>query len=210
MQKETLLLENIIKDLKIVRKFQKRNMLSWYAGYFTPPIVFAIILGVLLKSLWIGVLISSVSIYYIVLYIIESKNHRAAKDALLNVKKRGDISISVEKFEHTSIERIYEPNMRAGVLSNKLYSNLTQIAYFYNFSGGKRWRVPDVFYNPYHRGFPREDKHYRWSKDHYISTEGLANISLQGDEFFYISLQGYSDISYIYPCKMFVLEEMLK
>ena len=46
---ETLLLENIIKDLKIVLKFQKRRTLSWYAGYFTPPIVFAIILGTLFK-----------------------------------------------------------------------------------------------------------------------------------------------------------------
>ena len=36
------------------------------------------------------------------------------------------------------------------------------------------------------------------------------NISLQGDEFFYISLQGYYNVAYIYPCKLFELDETLK
>ena len=51
---------------------------------------------------------------------------------------------------------------------------------------------------------------YAWSRDYYISQNGLQNISLPGDEFYHITLQGYSDIDYAYPCKSFTLGEDLK
>ena len=53
-------------------------------------------------------------------------------------------------------------------------------------------------------------EHYVWSKDYCLSSKGLDNISLQGDEFFYISLRGYYNVAYIYPCKLFELDETLK
>ncbi len=46
-------------------------------------------------------------------------------------------------------------------------------------------------------------------KEYYVSPKGLENISIEGDEFYYISLQGYPDVAYIYPCKNFILDEKL-
>ena len=54
------------------------------------------------------------------------------------------------------------------------------------------------------------EKHYSWSKDFYLSSKGLENISMKGDEFYFVSLQSHHDIAYIYPCKNFELDENLK
>ena len=81
----------------------------------------------------------------------------------------------------------YKPGMRD-----------TKEVKFYYFSAGRSWRVPST------------GCHYKWSKDYYFTTQGLLNISVSGNEFFYVSLQGHFEISYIYPCKFFTLSEELK
>ena len=68
----------------------------------------------------------------------------------------------------------------------------------YCFQSSIEWRDP-LFY-----------KHYEWSADSYLSPKGLGDISLYDDEFFYVCLQDYRDIAYIYPCKTFDLDNSLK
>lgn len=193
MKKETLRIENIKKDLSQVLWRQISNKEEWRLSYITPITALAILLGFLLRSVWIGILVFSCSLYHIYYYVIELKEHRKNKRALTEILDRGDVSISVEKLSHISEEIIYEPHAgRRGSHS------MTKIVTVYHFEACTSWRVPNLF------------KHYSWSKEFYLSPKGLENISLVGDEFFYICVKGNRDVAYIYPCKLFELDESLQ
>ncbi len=53
-------------------------------------------------------------------------------------------------------------------------------------------------------------RHYEWSRDFYISSQGLHNMSTVGDEFYCVFVQGFYDVAYIYPCKRFALDKSLE
>jgi hypothetical protein len=106
--------------------------------------------------------------------------------------ERGEISIGVEKLSSIRQEEIYEPHH----IGRR--AQTTKTVTFYYFESGIQWREPSIA------------RHYQWSKEYYISSKGLENISISGDEFYYVVLQGNPDIAYIYPCKNFVLDESLK
>ena len=127
------------------------------------------------------------AVYHLVFFIIEYRKHRARKREIAEIFEREDISISVEKLERIDHDTIYEPH--SGVKRVKALKTVK----VYCFASGIRWRVPDV------------DKHYTWSVDYCLSTKGLDNLSLVGDEFYFISVQGDFEISYIYPRKIFEL-----
>jgi hypothetical protein len=124
--------------------------------------------------------------------VSEYRDYKANMQRITDGIQRGDVSITTERFSHAATETIIEPHQTL------TKTKITSIATFFYFEAGRRWRVPKV------------DKHYKWSKEYYVSTKGLENISLQGDEFFYVSLQGNFDIAYIYPCKNFALDPTLK
>ncbi len=191
MKKETLLLSNITQDLKIVIKEKIGNTTDWRFSYIIPITLISVALGIVLKNVWLPLLIFSVAAYHIVRYIVEFKTQSIKKKAVMEVIGREDISISVVRLSHISSETIYEPHR---VFRR---ANATKTVTYYYFESGNHWRIPKV------------DKHYIWSKDYYISSQGLENISIQGDEFYFVSLQGYNDIAYIYPCKIFELGEKL-
>ena len=109
----------------------------------------------------------------------------------MSLIEQGEISISNEVFRNIAHETIYEPH-RVG-----RRASVTKMITVYYFNGGSSWRVPDV------------DKHYAWSHEFYISSKGLANISIVGDEFYFVSLQAHPEIAYIYPCKNFALDAEL-
>ncbi|MBO7762390.1 MAG: hypothetical protein J6T24_06300 [Clostridia bacterium] len=52
-------------------------------------------------------------------------------------------------------------------------------------------------------------KHYAWSREYCLSSTGLWQTSVEGNEFYVISLQGHPDIRYIYPKKFFKLSASL-
>ena len=192
MKKETLLLSNITNDLKAVVDSQIINIGNWRFSYIVPITLLSIIYGALLKNIWISLLIFSVAAYHIVRYIIGYRNCIIKKKTVKSAIDRTDVCITIEKLSHIATETIYEPHNYGG------RGNAAKTVRYYYFESGCRWRVPDV------------DKHYRWSKDYYISSKGLENTSIQGDEFYFISLQGYQDIAYIYPCKNFELDKSLE
>lgn len=192
MKKETLLFSHIINDLKIIVNFQICNVGDWRFSYIIPFTLLSIMIGVLLRNILIALIIFSVAVYHIVLYIIECRNYRMKKKAVINAVERADICISIENLSHIATETIYEPHTVG------TRRNATKTVQSYYFASGFCWRVPDV------------DKHYQWSKEYYISSKGLENISIQGDEFYFVSLQGYHDIAYIYPCKNFELDKRLE
>jgi hypothetical protein len=124
-------------------------------------------------------------------YYVAVRDYKMQKDAIKNILDRGDVCISVEKLSHIAEDTIYEPHRGR----RRVHS--TKIVTFYYFTSGGRWRVPS-------------GEHYEWSGDYRLSSKGLENVSLVGDEFYYVSLQGYHEVSYIYPCKYFELDASLK
>ena len=192
MKKETLTLESIKSDLIKIANYQMDNKSDWRFTYIIPITALAILLGVFTKSVFIGIAVFCVAAYHIVRFIIEYKEYRAKKSAILSVIERGEISISKETFSHVAREVVYEPH-RVGKRSRA-----TKTITLYHFDGGSSWRMP-LF-----------SKHYEWSKEYYISSNGLENISIKGDEFYFVSLQSHHDVSYIYPCKNFELDKSLE
>ena len=190
MKKEELTLYNVREDLIGIAYEKMSKLDDRHLAYILPITALALMIGILLKNILLGLLIFSVAAYHIICYIPERKKHNDKRKATLDILQRGDISISVEQLSHIARETIYEP-------SPHRQSSTKEVKY-YHFEGGRSWR--DYF--PY--------EHYAWSEEYHLSPKGLENISLQGDEFFYISLKGRHDIAYIYPCKLFELSKELK
>ena len=191
MKKETLTMEAIKSDLIKIANYQVSNTANWRFSYIVPFTALAIFLGVFTKSVFIGMAVFCVAAYHIARFIIKYKAYKAKKAAILSIIERGEISISTETFSHIATDVIYEPhNVGRRTKSTKTIT-------LYHFNGGSSWRAP-LF-----------AKHYEWSKEYYISPKGLENISIKGDEFYFVSLQSHHDISYIYPCKNFELDKSL-
>ena len=194
MERERLLQSNISNDLKIIVKEQISIKSEWRMTGIFAGIGLAIIFGMFYDNLWfLSVLFLCVATYHAVRYATEYREYSSKHKAVMKAINRADISVSLVRFTHISEEIIYEPHSR-----RRVGSTMTKTVRYFCFESGLRWRVPRV------------NTHYAWSKDYYISTQGLDNISVPGNEFYFISLQGYPDISYIYPCKQFVFEGIKK
>jgi len=193
MNKETLTLAGIRCDLQVVMNYRIVSHHRKGNVYLLPYLSIVAALGAYLKSAWVGL----AGLVPIVVYwaVVRARNYTPKRQALCGAILRDDISISVEQFSHVSEEIIYEPYkhrlMRGGV-------SMTKRVFFYHFESGLSWREPSV------------KKHYKWSRDFYITPQGLENISLGGDEFYFVSLQSHPEIAYIYPCKTFELDRFLK
>ena len=194
MQKETLTLDAIKKDLMIILKQQKSHKTEWRLLYIIPITLLAVMFGILLQNVVPGALIFSTSGYQIYRYAKERKEFSAKKKELLNACERQEISISVLKFSHASEEFVYEPHYS---LHHRRSHTLKLIRVYY-FENGAFWRLP------------RLDTHYAWSKEFYLSDQGLKNLSAKDSEFFFVRLQSQQDIAYIYPCLMFRLAPNLQ
>ena len=192
MKKETITLSNIQEDLALVARLQISNEGDGRLVFIIPLTLVAILGGIFLKSIWLPLPLLAVAAYHAVRFVSEYRDYKANMQRITDGIQRGDVSISTERFSHAATETIIEPHQTL------TKTKITSVATFFYFEAGRRWRVPKV------------DRHYKWSKEYYISTKGLENISLQGDEFFYVSLQGDLDIAYIYPCKNFVLDATIK
>ncbi len=187
MTKEKITIHAVKQDLTRLALWQQANRAEWRFTYIFPITLIAVLVGIVLKNVLVAGLIFLPALYHIVRYVIDYRAYKAKKSALLSMIDRGDISVSLEKLSHIAKETVYEPHYHYS--STHSAKEIT----VYYFDGGSSFRVPNFY------------KHYEWSKEYYISTKGLENISLSGDEFFFISLQDHHDISYIYPCKNFEL-----
>ena len=110
MKKEKITLEAIKQDLMKMVKFQLSNKNDWRFSYIVPITLLAVMAGVFLKSVIVGLLIFAVAAYHIVRYVIEYREHKKSKHAIISLVERGGISISNEVFSHIANETIYEPH----------------------------------------------------------------------------------------------------
>ena len=192
--KQTLTLEYIRNDLRYIARINRSRaspILETLGGIFGILTVFWFILFPTLPLP--GIALGAFAIFFIVRYIKDARPCYADAKALRCALTCADISIDVEAFSHTARETIIEPHSYTG------HANLTKYIPVVYFLSGASWRIPFV-----------SGRLYKWSKTHSLSLEGLENISLEGDEFYYVSLQGHPNVSFIYPCKFFVLAKELE
>ena len=190
MKKETLTLANIQSDMRKIAYTQVSNKGDWRMPYVILSLPVVIVSGVVWKSVWLSLAILALCVHNFVKYFVAAREYKLQREAIKNILDRGDVCISVEKLSHIAEDTVYEPHPgRRRVHSTKTVT-------FYYFTSGGRWRVP--------RG-----EHYEWSSGYRLSSKGLENVSIMGDEFYYISLQGFHEIAYVYPCKYFELDKNL-
>ena len=192
MHKEILTLDAIKKDLTVISTLQRARKTEWRMLYIIPITAIALILGILARDVVLGILIFSTSIYQIVQFVKESKEFSKQKRMVLTAFRRREIAISVQKFSHIAEESVYEPWMHGK------HSHEIKLIRVYYFESGASWRIPEI------------GTHYRWSKNFYLSTKGMEHLATKGSEFFFIRLQADQEVAYIYPCKLFELDEFLK
>ncbi len=191
-QKEPLTLDNIKHDLAIVVRDQSSVTEDRYSYSILPITLIAVVLTFVLQLIWPGIAVFAVAAFLIVRYILAAKSHRDHAKAIKACLDRGDIAISVETLSHIAEETVNEPRH-----TRKGRMRPYRVIVNYYFESGASWRVPTV------------EKHYKWSKEYYFSPAGLDNISVPGNEFYLISLQGHHEIAYIYPRKFFELDGSL-
>ena len=191
MRKETLTLSNIAHDLRLVARHSIDNAFSHREAYAFPLLILAALLCFVFKKWLLALPFLAVAGYQIYHFVLSYKKNRRIRLMIDDGLERGEISIGVEKLSSIHQEEIYEPHHTGR------RAQTTKTVTFYYFESGIQWREPSIA------------RHYQWSKEYYISSKGLENISISGDEFYYVVLQGNPDIAYIYPCKNFALDESL-
>jgi len=185
MEREELKFENIKKDLERFSAVEvRRANYLWITGVFIAP-VFAIV-GLFINKL-IAAIFAVIWIYSLINYIPKISKNLKEKKNTSGAFTRDDFSVSVEKLSHISEEIVSEPGPR-GDLRHRTVR-------YYHFCSGISWAEPNV------------SEHYEWSKDFSLSSKGLSQTSVEGNEFYYITLKGASNAAYIYNTKFFVLKE---
>lgn len=187
MDKDIITIEAIREDLYRIVKWQSSIICEWRLSLIGGFSVIAILLGLIFRSLWVGIAVFSVVAYQIVRFILAYKEILAKKKAVRNISKRADISISTRPLSHIAQTVIHEPQ-----LGYRGHVNTYKEVTMYYFDGSFSWRSP---------GFGR---YYNWSENHTVL------VVSDGDVCYCVSLQGYHDVAYIYPCKHFDLDGSLK
>ena len=184
MKKEILTDEVIRRDI-LKHEVQKAETNDKKTLVWVMPILAVALLAGFVVSWLLAVPIALLAIIPIALYIKQN-----VKDAEItrSVRNDGEFSISTDVLSHIAKdEPVYEPHQHIFGGSRTHY--VKYVTYFY-FEHAK-WRVPEV------------EKLYAWSRDMYISPQGLENTSLQGDEFYLVTRKGEAEVAYAYNRKFF-------
>ncbi len=197
MFKETLTFEGICYDLKRLVKWQPTDMNAYRIGATVSFLAMAVIVWLALKRWWLVAAVSLFWVYHLVCGICEYGTWRAKKRAVDALCVRSDISVTTVKLNAITEEYIYQPHGTTSLFGGATLRYHRCIT-VYSFSSGARFRVPPF------------KQHYAWSREFHITSKGLENMSVPGDAFYFVSLQGFHDVAYIYPCKRFALAPSLE
>ncbi len=186
-QREILTNGNILSDLleaEILRHKMASEGNKFRIGSF---LVYAVAVGLLSKTFWVGLLISLGSVYHAVVLARKIKEHQSNM-ALL---RGGCFTVDTDTFSHFADESIVEPHLR-GLSRSKSMTRYRRVTYCYFDS----CRFRQCFF----LGF-------EWSREHYMSRQILKNISLPGDEFYVAVRASDGEVGQIYPKKFFEYED---
>lgn len=204
MKKETVTLSNIKQDMRLAAKHylgdQLDRALNWESLYLDMFWAFGVGFGIYFESIWLGVVLSLPAVYGIVRKIIGLRQYMANKKRFNAALERWDICVTVEQLHHIGNVSEFVPK---GIIKA---ARMGETVPGYCFVSGREWREPMLCRGGVPRRYYAAPNHYAWSKQYDLSPNGLSNISLEGDEYFYVFLRDCPDIAYIYPCKFFVLD----
>lgn len=194
MEKDKLIPDGIKLDFYALISEKKRILIGWRMAYIWPFTLIAIISGIVLKNIWIGLAVFAVALYHIIRFII---GYNKCKKDLKAIGSIGEeqLTVSFERLTNVEKEMVYQPRMRiaSAGLRNSAFTEVLNFC----FESGRKWRVPEV------------DFHYRWSENYIFSIAGILNAFGRGGDFYYVSLKDSPDIAYVYPCDFFSLGEGL-
>ena len=199
MTPDAITLENIRKDLTAAAEAKRHAMQEWRMTYILPLVTIAAIIGFVLWAidfvLWLPALAVCLAPagYHIFYHVRAGRECKREKRLIEGISARKDLAITVEALSHIATETVYEPYMTQVSHKIRLMKNII----VFHFAAGGRFRLPAL------------RKHYAWSREYCLSSTGLWQTSVEGNEFYVISLQGHPDIRYIYPKKFFKLSASL-
>ena len=186
MTKETLTDEAIRYDVlgNEVKKAKTNDYKSlvWVA----PIMVAALAVGYFVHVL-LGLLIGLGAIVPIYFYF---KQNKADAGVIFQVEHDCEFVVEIDTLSHIDQETVYEPHVHHNTLSagsDMHYTKTVTVLKFYN----AQWRVPET------------EKLYAWSKEMYISPQGLQNTALRGDKFYVVRRKGEAEVAFAYNMKFF-------
>ena len=188
MEKDKITLSAVKEDLLKLERFKMGERAKYRLGTIIPFALFSSVIGFGFNNAIVGAVLFAIPAYQIIRLLIEYAKYCRHKKAIRFIMMREDVSISTEVFSHLAEEIVFEPHF----VGTRLH--LSKVISKYYFKNGIGWREPFGY------------THYEWSKNYNVTPKGLENISVSGDGFYYIHLQGNTDIAYIYPCKNFELD----
>ena len=188
MEKDKITLSAVKEDLLKQERFALRERVRYRLCAIIPFALFASVIALGVNHPIVGAAVALIAAYQSIRLLIEYLKYCNRKKAIRFIMVREDVSISTEVFSHVAEEIVFEPHL----VGTRLH--LSKVISKYYFKNGIGWRAPLGY------------THYEWSKNYNVTPKGLENISISGDGFYYIHLQGNTDIAYIYPCKNFELD----
>lgn len=209
MTKETLTREGIQHDLKKQAEQLYHNKSGARLVIAIPFTIWAVAIIIFFGFKAIPLLISAllllVAAYQYYGYFTDWKRYGTHKKMILEAIHRADFSISVQKLSHISRDTVYEPYEHT-TFWHGTHAHAAKETTVFCFEGGDSWRLPFVSGQDHPA---RISRHYSWSREFHLSSKGLLNVSIPGNDFYYVSLQSDYEISYVYPCKLFTLDKSL-
>ena len=192
MKKEALKLDNVKRDLEMSLRFYASVLFDRHLDPVIGCVIIGAMLGFVFQRFWVALLPSPYAIYHLCRYIPKYRKHRKKVAYLKDSLRHRKLNISVKTLSSVQTRTIYEPH------SGRKYRHALKDATFFHFTCGTTWRVPTFA------------KYYDWSHEFYLSFEGLQNIAVKDNEYFYIALKDHPDIAFTYPAKFFTLGEELE
>lgn len=194
MVKENLTVENIKKDLLKIAEKQPRVRTKVFK--LKKVLAFAVLVIACFCSLLGGIdavipliAISTISFEacYYICDLIDDIQHALRVKKYKKAVESQKYTFSDEKL--ISIDVPLTPG-RAGKLVRNTISRPV-----FCFESGEKWL------------FLYDVKYYEWSKELYLSGDGLYNSSMPGDEFYTVRVSEYPDVSCIYNKKFFTFND---
>lgn len=176
VEKDILTKENIIKDLLKFESGVSSKKTDWFFPLFTSLAGIAIISGLLLQRLWVGLVLGLLPVACIVILIIQLQPGNKIRQEI----KNGNFTVTTDTLNSITEEEIVEPRIGSGS---------TRTVRFLNFNGFS-WRMLGAIYYP-------------WSELYHMSPQGIVNTSCEGDEFYIAILTADTDVCYVYNTKFF-------
>ena len=187
MQKEKLTPDKIKIDLRGSAEAKKAKGIERYIYGFLSAALLSLVFFFALKMIWLGLASLSLTVYYAVRMCMIQRRKNSENKKIDDVDDKLDVSVSVEKLSHLSAET--ETTQVGG---RTHYSEV----YWLHFMSGVSWRIPNTLL-------------YSYSKEYRLSSKGMKNIAVPGNEYYYVTMQGRYDMSFVYPCDFFELDESL-